>query len=100
MSLMDNFPAIDVTHTPQRMQSAVAESTPTDTTETPMHGSEKNKCYTLEGAIEYFNEHPDSALHKQTAKWLEELHKYMDDIRKKKRAEADEILKATQEDEE
>lgn len=79
MTTKDNFPVIDITHKPKRMQSdnlksAIHVTTATEQTDSPMT-SAIPASPTLERAIEYYETHAVGefrVLYLQTAKWLRE----------------------------
>ena len=79
MTTKDNFPVINITHKPKRMQSdnlrAVNHVTTAMETENPVTSSVPTTP-TLERAIEYYETHAEGeyrTLYLQTAKWLREF---------------------------
>ena len=77
MTTKDNFPVIDITHKPKRMQSdnlrAVSQVTTAMEIDSPTTSVPASP--TLERAIEFYESHADGeyrTLYLQTAKWLRE----------------------------
>lgn len=77
MTTKDNFPVIDITHKPKRMQndnlkSAIHVTTAMEQNDAPMT-SDIPASPTLERAIAYYEAHAEGnfrVLYLQTAKWL------------------------------
>jgi len=77
MTTKDNFPVIDITHKPKRMQSdnlksAVQVTTAMEQNDAPMT-TDIPSTPTLERAIEFYETHAEGeyrTLYLQTAKWL------------------------------
>lgn len=77
MTTKDNFPVIDITHKPKRMQSdnLKAVSSVTTAMEVDSPASPVPATPTLERAIEFYETHAEGeyrTLYLQTAKWLRE----------------------------
>lgn len=75
MTTKDNFPVIDITHKPKRMQSDNLRAVSPVTTAMDVESSTTSvpASPTLERAIEYYETHADGefrVLYLQTAKWL------------------------------
>ena len=78
MTTKDNFPVIDITHKPKRMQSENLKAVNHVTTAMEVDTSVASNIPstpTLERAIEFYETHADGeyrTLYLQTAKWLRE----------------------------
>ena len=76
MTTKDNFPVIDVTHKPKRMQGTNLKTMNTNpVTTTQMAETDVPQSATLERAIVYYESHAEvnfKVLYSQTAKWLRE----------------------------
>lgn len=76
MTTKDNFPVIDVTHKPKRMQGTNLRTMNTNpVTTTQMAETDVPQSATLERAIVYYETHAEGefkVLYSQTAKWLRE----------------------------
>lgn len=80
MTTKDNFPVVDITHKPKRMQSdnlksASQVTTDMENTDSPLTPNVP-VTPTLEKAIEYYESHAEGeyrTLYLQTAKWLREF---------------------------
>ena len=78
MTTKENFPVIDITHRPKRMQSENLKSTNKVTTAMDIESPESYvpTTPTLERAIEFYESHAEGeyrTLYLQTAKWLREF---------------------------
>ena len=79
MTTKDNFPVIDITHKPKRMQGENLKAVATVTTVMEQDDASMTSAIpstpTLERAIEYYETHAVGEfrlLYSQTAKWLRE----------------------------
>lgn len=79
MTTKDNFPVIDITHRPKRMQGDNLKAVATVTTAMEQDDAPMTSAIpatpTLERAIEYYETHAVGefkVLYSQTAKWLRE----------------------------
>lgn len=77
MTTKDNFPIVDITHKPKRMQSDNLRAVSQVTTAMEQSGAPITSAIpaspTLERAIEYYESHAEGefrVLYLQTAKWL------------------------------
>lgn len=76
MTTKDNFPVIDVTHRPKRMQGTNLKTLNDHPQETVAKDSNVPQTVTLERAIVFYETHAEGehkVLYSQTAKWLREF---------------------------
>lgn len=77
-TVKDNFPVVDITHKPKRLQRDNLRSQQSEDSAVSLAGKESDvpSIVTLERAIKFYESHADGEyknLYLQTAKWLREF---------------------------